>query len=93
LVEPYVRLQTRTETKPILEINVGANLMFALLTTIVCELMTEGKRFKFILEHRLDKGFCPEGEHKVRPYIGFGYWLDSITTIYLKIYERLLNKH
>jgi len=45
LVEPYVRIQTKTETKPILEINVGANLMFALLTTIVCEPMTEGKRF------------------------------------------------
>jgi hypothetical protein len=45
LVEPYVRLQTKTETKPILEINVGANLMFALLTAIVCEPMTEGKRF------------------------------------------------
>jgi hypothetical protein len=53
LIEPYgwsnlpyyVRLQTKTETKPILEINVGANLVFALLTTIVCEPMTEDKRF------------------------------------------------
>jgi hypothetical protein len=32
LVESYVRLQTKTETKPMLEINVGANLMFALRT-------------------------------------------------------------
>jgi hypothetical protein len=27
-----------------------------------------GKRFKFTFEHRFDKGFCPAGEHKVRPY-------------------------
>jgi len=38
--------------------------------------MTEGKRFSFILEHGFDKDFCPEGEHKVRPYIGFVYQLD-----------------
>ena len=31
----------------------------------------------FILEHNMfDTDFCPEGEHKVRPYIGFGYRLD-----------------
>jgi hypothetical protein len=35
-----------------------------------------GNRFKFIFEHRFDTGFCPAGEHKVRPYIGFGHWLD-----------------
>ena len=35
-------LQTKTETKPILEIKEGANLMFALVTTIVC---SENKRF------------------------------------------------
>jgi hypothetical protein len=35
-----------------------------------------GKRFKFIFEHRFDTGFCSAGEHKVRPYIGFGNWLD-----------------
>ena len=34
--------------------------------------------------------FCSEGEHKVRPYIGFGHWV-SITTIYPKIYDRLLS--
>jgi len=71
LVKPYVSPQTKTETKPILENNVGANLMFALLTTIVCEPMTEGKRFLFIFEHRFDTGFCLEGELKVRPYIVF----------------------
>jgi hypothetical protein len=32
--------------------------------------------FKFIFEHRFDTGFCSAGEHKVRPYIGFGHWLD-----------------
>jgi len=26
--------------------------------------------------HRFDIGFCSAGEHKVRPYIGFGNWLD-----------------
>jgi len=45
LGEPYVRFQTKTETKPTLEINIGENLMFALRTTNVCEPMTEGKRF------------------------------------------------
>jgi hypothetical protein len=29
-----------------------------------------------LFEHRFDTGFCPAGEHKVRPYIGFGHWLD-----------------
>jgi len=45
--------------------------MFALLATIVCEPMTEGKRFKYIFDHRVDNGFCPEGEHKVRISVEF----------------------
>jgi len=35
------------------------------------------KRFYFILGHRFDTGFCPEGEHKVRPYIGFAHRFDT----------------
>ena len=31
----------------------------------------------FVSEHRFDSGCSSEGEHKVRPYIGFGHWLDS----------------
>ena len=26
--------------------------------------------------HRFVYGYCSEGEHKVRPYIGFAHWLD-----------------
>jgi len=30
-------------------------------------------------KHRFIYGFCSAGEHKVRPYIGFGrYWLDCL---------------
>ena len=44
------------------------------------------------LGHRFSTDCCSEGEHKVRPYIGFGHWLNSITTIYPKIYDRLLSR-
>ena len=57
------------------ETNVGANLMFALRTTTINEPMTETN--SFVSEHRFDSGCSSEGEHKVRPYIGFGHWLDS----------------
>ena len=61
------KIAGQTETRPMRKTNAGASLMFALRTTIVCEPMTEGKRFHFILGHRFDTGFCPEGEHKVQP--------------------------
>jgi hypothetical protein len=63
--------RTKTGIKPMSNTNVGANLMFARRTTIVCVPMSEA-----IFEHRFDTGFCSAGEHKVRPYIGFGHWLD-----------------
>ena len=36
-----------------------------------------GKRFKFTFEHRFDTGFCPAGEHKVRPFIVFAHRFDT----------------
>jgi hypothetical protein len=53
--------------------HVGANLMFALRTTTGINPMFEGERPAFILGHRFDFGFCSEGEHKVRPYIGCSF--------------------
>ena len=60
------------------ENNVGANLMFALRTTIVCEPKSEENvSNSFSNIHRFDTGFCSEGEHKVRPYIGFAHRFDT----------------
>ena len=33
--------------------------------------------YTLIFGYRFVFGFSSEGEHKVRPYIGFGHWLDS----------------
>ena len=59
------------ETKPILEINVGANLMFALRTKTVIKPMFENVLETFAFGHRFANDCCQEGEHKVRPYIDF----------------------
>jgi hypothetical protein len=67
--------RSKTEFQSMSETNVGANLMFALRTTTINEPMTETN--SFVSEHRFDSGCSSEGEHKVRPYIGFGQWLDS----------------
>jgi len=56
------------------ETNEGANLMFALRTKTINEPMSETN--PFVSENRFDSGFSSEGEHKVRPYIGFGHWMD-----------------
>jgi hypothetical protein len=32
--------------------------------------------YKLFCGYRFVFGFSSEGEHKVRPYIGFGHWLD-----------------
>ena len=31
--------------------------------------------YTLFFRYRFVFGFSPEGEHKVRPYIGFGHWL------------------
>jgi len=60
---------SKTEFQSMSEINVEANLMFALRTKTINEPMSETN--SFASENRFDSGFRSVGEHKVRPYIDF----------------------
>ncbi|ETR65605.1 MAG: hypothetical protein OMM_05980 [Candidatus Magnetoglobus multicellularis str. Araruama] len=59
------------------KMNVGANLVFALLTTTVCEPMPEGERFIFILDHRFDTGFCSRANTRFAPTFDLDHRFDS----------------
>jgi hypothetical protein len=51
--------------------------MFALRTKTGIKPMFENELETFAFGHRFANDCCQAGEHKVRPYIGFGHWLDS----------------
>ena len=58
--------------------NVGANLMFALRIKTFIKPMFENELETFASDIGSQTIVVRRGEHKARPYIGFGHWLDIL---------------
>ena len=73
------------------ETNVGANLVFARRTTIVCEPMSEAIVSNSFSNIGLIPAFVRRANTRFAPTLVSDIGWISITTIYPKIYDRLLS--